>query len=85
MKKPNYLKKAAMFIGGCCLALSIMLSPGVSITSHAATSSDSTVQPYSDVIKYAYKVENGKLYKRLYNTSTRVWIGPWIYVCEYPG
>lgn len=43
-----------------------------------------TVSPQSDVIIWKYKNENGKLYKRLYNTSTRTWIGDWIYVCNYP-
>ncbi len=85
MKKTKHFKKAAMFLGGCCLALSIMLCPAVSITSHAAAASGATVQPYSNVYKYVYKVEDGKLYKRLYNTSTHTWVGDWIYVCDYPG
>lgn len=43
-----------------------------------------TVSPQSDVILWKYKNENGKIYKRLYNSSTRTWIGDWIYVCNYP-
>lgn len=45
----------------------------------------SSVAPRSDYKTWMYKVENGKVYKRLYNCSTGVWIGDWIYVGEYTG
>lgn len=32
--------------------------------------------------EWRYKTENGKLYKRLYNTFTYQWVGDWIYVCD---
>ena len=44
-----------------------------------------TVTPKSDIKRWLYKTENGKLYKRLYNASTDTWETDWIYVCEYPG
>ena len=31
----------------------------------------------ADVIKYVYKVKNGKLYRRLYNYSKDTWLGDW--------
>ena len=31
----------------------------------------------ADVIKYVYKVENGILYRRLYNYSKDTWLGDW--------
>lgn len=31
----------------------------------------------ADVIKYVYKVENEKLYRRLYNYSKDTWLGDW--------
>ena len=40
---------------------------------------------YADILEWRVKIENGKLYKRLYNTSTMEWVGDWIYVCDYPG
>ncbi len=43
------------------------------------------VTPRSDIIEWVYKIENGKIYKRLYNSSTASWIGDWIYVGEYTG
>ncbi|MCM1538852.1 MAG: hypothetical protein NC254_10700 [bacterium] len=36
------------------------------------------VAPQSDNLRWAYKVENGKRYKRLYNASKNIWIGDWI-------
>ena len=35
-------------------------------------------QPRADEIRWRYSVINGKLHKRLYNYSTRTWIGDWI-------
>ncbi len=61
------------------------------ITAFASNSScpmeqnENSVAPRSDIKEWIYKVENGKLYKRLYNTSTDTWESDWIYVCEYPG
>lgn len=33
---------------------------------------------YADEIEWRYKNINGKLYKRLYNATTKKWIGNWI-------
>ncbi len=46
---------------------------------------ENSVAPRSDVTRWLYKIEDGKVYKRLYNSSIGVWIGDWIYVGEYPG
>lgn len=35
------------------------------------------ITPYSAVIDWRYKVENGKLYRRLYDYSIGEWIGEW--------
>ena len=35
------------------------------------------ITPYSNVIEWRYKLENGNLYKRQYNCSTHEWIGEW--------
>lgn len=40
----------------------------------------SQIEPRSDIIDWKYKVENGKLYKRLYNFTKEQWIGDWILV-----
>jgi hypothetical protein len=39
--------------------------------------STGVVTPYSTIIDWRYKVENGKLYRRLYDYSIGEWIGEW--------
>lgn len=38
------------------------------------------ISPQSDNIDWRFKAENGNIYKRLYNYSTKKWIGDWILV-----
>ncbi len=83
MKHPSFFKKLAVFAGMFCFGLSMLCAPATTIIANAATNT-SIVQPRADVTEWRYKVENGKLYKRLYNTSTLTWIGDWIYVADYP-
>lgn len=42
------------------------------------------ISPAADNIIWMSKTENGKLYMRLYNTSTNQWIGDWICVGDCP-
>lgn len=35
------------------------------------------ITPRANIIKWRYKMENGKMYKRLFNYSTNKWIGKW--------
>lgn len=74
----------------CTVCLSAMLattayaapaSEGDDTTTNASETSE-TISPQSDVLRWYYKEENGKIYKRLYNASTKNWIGDWIYVCD---
>jgi len=56
-----------------------IVSAASSIT--ATTCSDTTITPLADKIEWVYyTAEDGKIYKRLYNYSTRDWIGEWILV-----
>ncbi|MDR1687536.1 MAG: hypothetical protein LBS21_02860 [Clostridiales bacterium] len=34
----------------------------------------------ADIFEWVFKIENGKYYKRLYNSTTGQWIGDWILV-----
>lgn len=52
--------------------------------SAADASNESIILPCADVLEWKYKIEDGKMYKRLYNTTTDCWEGDWIYVCDYP-
>ncbi|MDE5590034.1 MAG: hypothetical protein K2J60_13010 [Acetatifactor sp.] len=74
--------KLAALGGVVCVALSVLLSPASALPVQAAVSQDPVVMPMKDAISWEYKIENNKLYKRLYNHSTGSWIGKWIYVCD---
>lgn len=41
---------------------------------------DHSIVPLKDVLVWRYKTLNGKTYKRLYNSTTKQWIGNWILV-----
>lgn len=51
--------------------------------SSSTIQSNNTIAPQSNALRWIYKDENGKRYKRLYNATTQKWIGGWIYVGEY--
>lgn len=40
----------------------------------------SSLVPFADIIEWKYKIEDGKMYKRLYNHTKQEWIGEWILV-----
>lgn len=72
------------------LALSLIFLPAQQL--HAAAAPDSIplaqsdngeISPLSHVVTWRYKIEDGKIYKRLYNATTQTYIGEWIYVGEY--
>lgn len=42
-----------------------------------------SVSPQSNTYIWRYKIENGKIYKRLFNSTNLTYIGNWIYVGEY--
>lgn len=63
-----------------CTALAVLLSPAASVPAHAAAAREMSVMPMSDAITWIYKVENNKLYRRLFNYSTSSWVGEWQFV-----
>lgn len=63
------------------LLCTILFSFSYTIPSQASqlfTTNDSAIETYADQFVWRYKVINGRLYKRLYNTSTDSWVGNWI-------
>ena len=95
MKCRKLTKNLALLASTACLTLMVFTCPTTSLTVNAASnvqddsivtlSDDYGIMPLMDDIQYRFKIEDGKLYKRLYNYSTAEWIGDWIYVCDYPG
>lgn len=48
--------------------------------SYVMENTKSNVEPTAAEIVWKYKIENGVVYKRQYNTATKEWIGDWIRV-----
>ena len=82
--------KKTILITASVLTLSICsLLPAVNVSaSNQSVPTEqygNSVTPRSDIKEWVYKIENGKIYKRLYNSSTDTWLTDWIYVGEYTG
>ena len=78
-KKKNKLAALGSVV---CIALAVLVSPASALPVQAAVSQNPVIMPMRDAISWAFRVQNNKLYKRLYNHSTGNWIGEWIYVCD---
>ena len=75
MKKISRLAKCATL----ALLLLITTAP-ISYFNNAMIVSASDIQPHADDIRWRFKTENGKTYKRLYNYTRHQWVGDWILV-----
>lgn len=78
----NRKNKLATLGSAVCVALAVLAGPAASLPVQATAAQEEAIMPMSDALTWKYKVENNKLYKRLYNSSTDKWIGSWIYVCD---
>ena len=85
MKQKNITKRLALIIGTACLTLMTFVCPAASMPVQATSGVQTTAQTWQHRIEYVYKIEDGKLYKCLYDYTIGVFIGDWIYVCDYPG
>lgn len=81
--KQKKISKLVGLIGAACLSLGMFFCPSTVLPTQAAEADE--VMPYSDIIEWRFKFEDGKAYKRLYNYSTRNWIGDWIYIGDFKG
>ena len=74
------IRKLAFVTAICSMSL-LFTVPGFTMPVSAATQSNSgTVSPQADVISWVYERRGDEIWKCLYNTTTGVWIGDWIYV-----
>lgn len=62
-----------VLIGFCSLFSSIV--PCLAQTSNV---DNVEIEARADIVEWRYKYINGHVYKRLYNVSTKEWIGDWI-------
>ncbi len=83
MRSKKNVRKLVALCGAFCFALSVFTSPVAAMPVQAGFG-DEMIQPYSDKIEWRWKVEDNKLYKRLFNYSTISWVGDWIYVRDLP-
>lgn len=76
-------KKRFVSLVICALILSFNLNMNVFATQssnnwHVTQNTESSAMPTAAEIVWKYKIENGVVYKRQYNTLTQQWIGDWI-------
>lgn len=81
--KQKKISKLVGLIGAACLSLGMFLCPAAALPVQAAL--PGMAMPYSDIIEWRLKIEDNIIYRRLYNYSTREWIGDWEYVGELHG
>lgn len=67
-------------LGLALFACTLLAVPATTLPANAAVISDDAVAPCSDDIQWHYKIENNKLYKRLYNHTACCWLTDWIFV-----
>jgi len=74
--------KKFLTISFLAFSLSIMLIPynHIQASSPQQVRENAVITTYSDKIQWVFDTINGKRYKRLYNFSTRTWIGDWILI-----
>lgn len=85
MKTKKFILSAATILTLSVCSLQPTITASASNQNFIAAQNEGTVAPRSDCTRWIYNIVDGKIYKRLYNCSTGVWIGDWIYVGEYNG
>ena len=83
--------KKTIFTAASILTLSVCSLLPVTTASASVLGQEISVEQYEDdsitprqhIKEWIYKIENGSVYKRLYNTTTDTWETDWIYVGPY--
>lgn len=83
MRNRKLIHQIAAVGGAVCLALVIWASPIATVPAQAAP--PNTAETQQDYIAYRWKVENGSLWRRLYNYKINDWVGEWEYCGPYYG
>lgn len=81
MFKKRIITKTKLYFALFLCTFSVFLLPSTSIITQA---SEGDLELCTEYREWRWKIEDGKLYKRLYNASTGLWETDWIYVCDYP-
>ena len=74
-------KRFRMILGSIILASTVSLTmPALAAQPEIVCGDNNEIQPRTDIKEWRFKIENGNLYKRLYNYSTGPWETDWIFV-----
>lgn len=82
MHNKKILNKIKLFAGMLLCTFVTFTTPVTTLVTYAAESD--IVEPCTDIREWVYKIENGKLYKALFNRSTGQYESDWIYLCDWP-
>lgn len=82
MFNKKLLNKGKLIAGFLLCTLAVLSTPATALETYAADGSDVSV--CAEIIEWHYKIEDGKMYKALYNYSQGRYITDWEYVCDYP-
>lgn len=80
--KTKLVKRIIAAAGIACCSLCLVTTPVATLPVQAAAAEETTVSPRSVETEWVLKEENGKLYKRLWNSTYARWETDWIYVCD---
>lgn len=72
--KKQLLVAFAVAIGILCIPFPAYAQ---TTASAAYTIEDTQIAPRKDQLEWRFKVVDGKLYRRLYNTTSQKWVGEW--------
>ena len=82
MLNKNFWIKVKTYLGLFICSVTIIFSPVATLSTYASETTG--IETRAEYREWRYKIENDKLYKRLYNASTGLWETEWIYVCDWP-
>lgn len=70
-----------VFAAAACSMALLTVTPNFSLPVSAATLPGAEeISPLADIITWVYERRGNEIWKRLYNATTNVWVGDWIYV-----
>lgn len=79
MRNKNKWNRCKAVLGMALLACTILGTPATVLPVEAA-GAENMVAPCAEIITWQYKIENNKLYKRLWNSTACIWLTDWIFV-----
>lgn len=80
MKTKKAILAATFILTLSVSSLQPAITASASNSSYSTEQTENSISPRSDIKEWIYKIENGKKYKRLYNSSTDTWETDWIYI-----